>query len=309
MKIYDCFTFFNELDLLEIRLNILDAKVDRFVLVEATTTFTGQKKELNFEKNKSQFEKFLPKITYVVVNDMPKVENGNAWALERFQRDAIMRGLSNCSDEDIVIISDLDEIPNLEKIKEIKSLLIKNKDKNDTLYNLYNTVKRFFINLKTNIGPIVFARKVFNYFGVKSNRCVMFKQNIYYYYFNGFIHDHWFGSRAVLYKNLITEYKSSPQQIRNTGSKIVIEKGGWHFSYLATPEDIAKKIQSFSHSEYNTPDYTDINLIKERIAKGNWLFGKEFKITYIPMDKSYPSFILENMKKYDLYIHHNNQKV
>jgi len=107
--IYDCFTFFNELELLEIRLNELNPYVDKFLIVESTYTFAGRSKKLNFDN--SLFSDFVNKIIYIVVEDMPN--NGNAWHNEFYQRNQIMRGLGTCEESDIIIISDLDEIPNL----------------------------------------------------------------------------------------------------------------------------------------------------------------------------------------------------
>jgi len=107
--IVDCFTFFNELDMLEYRLSVIPA--DKFVLVEATKTFSGKDKELFYEKNKARYQKWADKIVHVVV-DFPETED--AWARERFQRDAIDRGLNQLtlSEFDTIIISDVDEIPN-----------------------------------------------------------------------------------------------------------------------------------------------------------------------------------------------------
>jgi beta-1,4-mannosyl-glycoprotein beta-1,4-N-acetylglucosaminyltransferase len=109
--IIDCFTFYNELTLLEYRLTVLD-KVDKFVLVEATKTHSGKPKELFYEQNKARFQKWADKIVHIIVDDFP--ESNDAWVPERFQRNAIQRGLNTLAlnDEDTIIISDLDEIPN-----------------------------------------------------------------------------------------------------------------------------------------------------------------------------------------------------
>lgn len=108
-RVFDSFIFFNELDLLQIRLSVLAPHVDRFVLVEATHSFQGQTKPLYFEKNRQRFAPFLDKIEHVVVDNFP--DAASPWDREHFQRDAILRGLASCADDDLVIISDADEIP------------------------------------------------------------------------------------------------------------------------------------------------------------------------------------------------------
>ena len=122
--IYDCFTFFNELDLLEIRLHTLDKVVDKFVLVEATKTHQDKPKPLHFLNNQSRYQQFKHKIIHVVVDDYPsyfsKLRKPTSWDLEKHQRNQIQRGLVNCSPDDVVIVSDLDEIPNPAKITAFK---------------------------------------------------------------------------------------------------------------------------------------------------------------------------------------------
>jgi beta-1,4-mannosyl-glycoprotein beta-1,4-N-acetylglucosaminyltransferase len=110
--IYDCFLFFNELDLLEIRLNTLNPYVDYFVLIESTTTFSGKKKPLYFKENKDRFQDFSNKIIYFAI-DIDQSYFGD-WEREYFQRECIKNRLINCKESDLIIISDLDEIPNLE---------------------------------------------------------------------------------------------------------------------------------------------------------------------------------------------------
>mgnify|MGYP001456492360 FL=1 len=118
MAIYDCFQFFNEETILDLRLNILEESVNFFVIVESTTDHQGNEKKLNFDINK--FKKFQKKIIYVVVEDtldtIKKPHIGQNSLVERHQRNSITRGLKNCSDNDLVIISDVDEIPDLTKI-------------------------------------------------------------------------------------------------------------------------------------------------------------------------------------------------
>ena len=117
--IYDCFTYFNEELLLELRLNYLDEIVDKFVIVEANKTFSGNPKKQNFDINK--FEKFKDKIIYVFLEDLP--ETDNPWVRESFQRNYIQEVLKkeNAKDDDIVIVSDVDEIPTVNAIDYYKN--------------------------------------------------------------------------------------------------------------------------------------------------------------------------------------------
>jgi beta-1,4-mannosyl-glycoprotein beta-1,4-N-acetylglucosaminyltransferase len=140
--IYDCFLFFNELDLLEIRLNVLDSYVDRFVLVESTTTFSGNKKPLLYKQNKDRFKKFNHKIIHlpIEINQSPL---GN-WDREYFQREHIKFGLKNCSDNDIIMVSDLDEIPKLDGINLDESI----KKYGGVTFDM--DVFYYYINVKTS---------------------------------------------------------------------------------------------------------------------------------------------------------------
>ena len=129
-KIVDCFTFYNEIDMLLFRLTELYNTVDHFVLVEATMTHSGNEKELFFENNKEKFQPFLDKIVHVVVDDMPNTKN--SWDNENHQRRCIHRGIERLSLEknDLLVIGDCDEIP------DSKTLLML-KDKNiDKYYSL-----------------------------------------------------------------------------------------------------------------------------------------------------------------------------
>ncbi len=113
--LYDCVIFFNELELLELRMRELDSVVDRFVVVEAPVTFSGKPKALVFAENRELFSSWSSRIVHVVVKDMPRT--GDAWAREHHQRDAIRRGLSGAAGDDVIMISDVDEIPSAAAIR------------------------------------------------------------------------------------------------------------------------------------------------------------------------------------------------
>ncbi len=127
-EVYDCFTFFNELELLRLRMEELNDVVDHFVLVESPISFTGKSKPLYFQENAVEFDKFKHKIIHVVIPAFPNLtgdEEKDHWHRESYSRDAILRGLTNCQPEDVIFISDVDEIPRAEAVLRIKRYLSK----------------------------------------------------------------------------------------------------------------------------------------------------------------------------------------
>ena len=246
MKIYDCFMFYDEDLVVDLRLNILNEHVDEFIIVESKFTHSGEKRELLFDINK--YSNFKNKINYIALDIEPynleKVTNSdtedktnskyimNALKRENFQRNEITKGLTKANPEDLILISDVDEIPNLSNLDVSKV----------------------------------------------NNEIVLFKQNFYYYKLNLKLENMpWLGTKACKYKNL-----KSPQWLRNVKDKKYpfwrldvlfsnkkysnikfIENGGWHFSNMKTPAEIEKKMRTYlHHREY------DINpLGKEKIEE------------------------------------------
>lgn len=243
MKIYDSFLFFNELDLLDIRLNLLNDYIDKFVLVESTVTFSGKSKKLYFNDNKNYFSNYLHKIIHIIVDDTPdnfinlellnnpnntkdKIKNKifnyinqssgwnkneNQWGREMYQRESMFNGLIDCNDEDAIIVSDLDEIPNPEEI-----------------------------NNKTN--------------GVYD-----FRQKMFYYNLNTLKEENWSGPKILPYKTLI---KSSINDVRqNKITTNIVNNGGWHLSFMGGENRIIEKIEAYAHQEFNN------QYIKNNISK------------------------------------------
>ena len=150
-KIYDCFPFFNELDLLEIRLNYLDSVVDYFVLCESEITFSGLPKKLFYQENKDLFKKFEHKIIHVVVDDTPaEYIKFDPFRTDQHQRNSVAKGLNNCNDDDIIITSDLDEFPNIEIIKDLNSFY-----REDVLFHLAQDMYYYYFNLKETSGKLL----------------------------------------------------------------------------------------------------------------------------------------------------------
>jgi beta-1,4-mannosyl-glycoprotein beta-1,4-N-acetylglucosaminyltransferase len=112
----DTFMFYNELDVLELRLTVLDGCVDRFVLVESEVNHAGGSKELFFQKNKERFSKWLPKIEHVIVTADEAPKGKNPWLREKHQRECITLGLEGIDPSAIVMLSDVDEIPNMDVV-------------------------------------------------------------------------------------------------------------------------------------------------------------------------------------------------
>ncbi|MBW3020353.1 glycosyl transferase GT17 family protein [Candidatus Woesearchaeota archaeon] len=261
-KIYDCFLFFNELELLKLRFQELYDHVDYFVIGEATKTHSGKDKELYFLKNKQKFKKWQDKIIHVIIKDTPKIKNNDRWELEGYQKNQIRKGLNKCNNNDIILFSDADEIPNYKKIPEALELL-------------------------------------------KTNKVVLFKQRFYYYYLNGFLNNCWMGTVACKFKTLKYKCGCSLKQLRvmrRDQELKYIENGGWHFSYLASPEKIQEKISSFAHNEYDTEEYNTLEKIKNRIEKGEDLFGRYQKVNYVKIDETFPETIIKNKEKYSSLI-------
>lgn len=233
MKIIDCFTFYNELELLTYRLNVLYDVVDYFIIVEATHTHTGKEKPLYFKEHQGLFDTFKDKIIHIIVDDFPHkfpqidFAKEEQWVNERFQRNAIIRGFSaipKMEDDDVIIITDLDEIPDPKTLESIK---------------------------KGDISVTI--------------NCL--EMDFYYYNLNNRFESKWRRSKIVRFKNF-NELKSTCSDIRlNNYSNI--NHGGWHLSYFGDSRFIQNKLLAFAHQELNKECFTDISKIEERVKKGN----------------------------------------
>ncbi len=265
MAIYDCFQYFNEDHIVDLRLNILDKYVDYFVISESTKNHQGKDKKINFKIE--NFPKFKNKIRFLKADYKDKIDfinhKGGESKVEQHQRNYLINGLEDAQPNDLIILSDSDEIPDLEKLKYI------------------NKYKKF----------IAFSHKMFTY---KLNLQNLNESN-------------WIGSRITQKK-----YLTSMQDLRNLKFKkfpfwrldkinLQILNGGWHFSYLHSPEQILNKIRSFSHGEFNN-ETINIKDIEKKISKNEDIFDRGFKLKRVEIDKSYPSYIINNKEKYSEWI-------
>ena len=295
MKIFDCFMYFDEDVVLDLRLNYLSKYIDKFVIIESRYNHKGEKREPQF--NLKKLQKFKEKIIYILIDKEPdgieEVNDNdgheeksrkfilNAIKRENFQRNIISQGVVDADDNDWILVSDLDEIPNLEK--------------ND---------------LKTFESPLVF-----------------FKQHMIYYKFNLMLENYsWLGTKACKKKNLKT-----PQWLRNIKDRPypwwridtyfsnvkyinikIIEQGGWHFSYIKNPEDIEKKLKSYLHHREYDVNPIGVESIREMINNKKTIydlkadkrsnkFGGNNKLIKINLGLL-PDYISENKDKFSKWI-------
>ena len=266
--IYDCFTFFNELDMLEIRLNVLNGVVDRFVLVEATRTHSNKPKELFFRANAARFEKFLHKIDDIVIDDYPAFET--AWTYENHQRNCIKRGLQNCKNDDVILISDLDEIPRPEKILEYRNTPgIKSFEQRMHLYYLNHYCVR---------QPVWHGTKMLSAEDFRS--CL----------------DRVDKEAACCVKSI--NPGTTATKIRVFGDGVPVTDGGWHFTFLGGRERVREKLHAYAHEELNFPAFTDLRNIEKRMRADfdcHRLLGVE-------LDETYPEYLRKNQDRYAHFI-------
>ena len=295
MKIFDCFMYFDEEVILDLRLNILNSYVDYFVIVESTYTHKGELRKLKFDHQK--FKKFEKKIIYLTYDFVPKniekifeKDNEdikskkyilNANLRENAQRNYISMGIKEADDNDIIIVSDVDEIPNLEQLN--------------------------FNKLKSKI--------------------IMFRQDMFYYKLNLKLPNYvWVGSKACKKK-----YLKTPQWLRNIKDKKFpfyrfdilfsktkftdikfIDNGGWHFTNIKTAADIEHKLKSYLHHREFDENPISKNEIEKIIKDKRAIYdlkldkrlnkiGKGEKLEKYSINKL-PKFLQNNLTKYQNWI-------
>jgi beta-1,4-mannosyl-glycoprotein beta-1,4-N-acetylglucosaminyltransferase len=294
MKIFDCTTFFDENLMLEIRFNILNKYVDKFVVSEAKYSHSGEKKKLNFNINR--FSEFKKKIIYLVTDNEPtnilydKSNSSNQLYLRTnsikriaHQRNKLEECLSLANNEDYIFYSDNDEIPDLENF-----------------------------NFK------------------EDNNILIFKQKLFYYKFN-LLCDRvdWFGTKGCKKKNFISfswlrEIKPKKYPFYRIDTNFsntkyrnikIVNNGGWHFSQLKTAKDIEIKLANQEHhDEYmaareNLPSVEDLikrkTITYDHHAKSSeYKYSKEFKLKTLPIE-SMPLYLQNNVNKYTEWFDNN----
>ncbi len=273
--VYDCFQFFNEIDLLTIRLNVLDPVVDYFVITESTVTFSGNKKPLYYAENKDLFEQFHHKIIHIIVDDTPDGDTISPFDRDAFQKTARNRGLENSLPDDLIIYSDLDEMPNPKKVNEI----IKNFD-STKIYHFAQRQFYFYLNLEEVSGKLLSYAGDYSY--IKNKQ--------------------WLGT-YMFQKSLLDTYSLSQLRVDKTNERSIrVSDGGWHFTYMGGNKDenlitrVTHKIKSAAHQEFNTKRI--LSNIEKRIIRKKDIFGRYSKFKTVVINSSYPEYIQNNISEY-----------
>lgn len=266
--------FFNEVDILEIRLGELAPVVDRFVIAEATHTFAGNEKPLYFERHKNLFAPWMDKITYVVVDDLPQGDdakmphalfqptNSVRWMRENMQREALIRGCDGMDDYDLVLLSDVDEIPAAREVVKADNEL-------DT-------------------GEIWTCR---------------LPQHVMY------LNWRWHESSTIAvcrFTDGRTLKQMGPQKVRESNGANVFGVRppervlhGWHFSYMGGPEMIRHKILNAAHHELAQPRWTNVDRIRDRMERGYDMFGRIDRTCYWVPDVLLPDYVQQNSHRFE----------
>lgn len=284
--IIDCFPFFNELDLLDIRLKLLDDIVDKVILIESTRTFTLTKKRLFYNENKNRYSKYKNKITHIIVDDSPALLNKffvhkpknifwllknkksiflNAHDIDFYQKNQVSKGLRNCDENDILILSDLDEIPNPSIFKDLETL---KKGRNALELDLYC----YFLNGK------VFDKES------KTNIKILGPSITKFKYFRSF-HDERHGARNSFKNKKNLHFKK-------------IKNAGWHFTYLGGLKSLNFKIKSTAHIELNTRSINTQSNLKNLVDSGVFVGNNRWKAVYQPLESLFPDYLCSIFHQY-----------
>lgn len=284
--IYDCFMFYNELDLLELRLNTLSDVVDEFVLVEGTETLQGDTKELIFKNNIDRFEEFKDSINNIVV-DFPE-DLDSSWEREYYLRNSIQEGLANTSDGDTVMVSDVDEIPRPEYVQKYSDKV------GTTVFGL----RLYYYFFNNHVRNIIWPGTVMT--GAKSLPTPQDLRDIAMNQVSlEMIMDTSFSSYPFGIQSFLMGLRAS---IATNQWVRVIPDAGWHFSYLGDVEHVIEKIETFAHTELNEPKYKDPDKIAEYMNNGEHLANEDSRTEFVELDDTFPSYILENGDQFDEYI-------
>ncbi len=280
--VYDCIPFFNEIDILLMRLNILDPYVDRFVIEESTVTFSGEPKELLVEKYKYLFERFLPKITHIVVDDTP-IEGADTFIRDYYQKNQLIRGLKDAKKDDVIIYSDADEINNPQVLKNI----IDNFDP-VKVYHLAQRNFYVFLNNEEKSGKLLSITGEFP--EIPSEKRL------------------WLGTKICNIDNIPKEGIVRLRDLVPVDDKrsVRVADGGWHFGYMGgyrqkdPMERIGIKTKAAAHQDYNEKEVLAETM--DHLVLGMDIFGRDAHFERVEIDDSYPEYLRNHISDYQHFV-------
>ncbi len=274
--IYDCIPFFNELDILRLRLHIMAPYVDKFVIEESTVTFSGEPKPMVFAENREMFAEFEDKILYVAVENSP-MSGVTTHERDKFQKNQLIRAMGDCKPEDIIIFSDVDEIPNPKALTEVLAHFDDSK-----VYHFAQRMFYCFLNMEEVSGNLLSITGEFP--GVSRKQ--------------------WLGTKVCSFGRLPREGIVYLREVSvEDQASVRVADGGWHFGYMGGngEKDVAKrigdKVKAAAHQEYNTSRYLTEAL--DRLLCGEDIFGRDARFIRVEVDETYPDYLRENLAEYD----------
>ena len=293
MKIYDCFPFCNEYELLELRLELLNEVVDKFVIVESKYTQRGEIKGYNFSMDDARFKKYKDKIILIKCDeDVPVKEFQNDqskgfWINEFHQRNAIIKGLINCNYDDIIVISDVDEIPNPDILSNLDKKMNFKFEHDD--WKFKSKIRAWFYILFKNTKFL--TKKDCSILDFIKYSPVVLEQDFYNYFMNWERKEKWYGS-------IITQFgkMSIPQELRDYRCAWpCLHNGGWHFSYMGGAKKILAKFKSIADIKPYIPSLEEI---EEKLNSGISIFDSNYKFKVCTIEKFNSKIISNFIKKH-----------
>ena len=271
-KIYDCITFFQENLQAELRFNILNDVVDRFVVCESKYDHRGKAKKILF--NKKNFPKFEKKIDHLILEDKFPSKN-IPWENQALQREYIFEGLKEANNDDLIMFSDPDEIPNPKKLEN------------------FEMKKKYAIFLQ---DMYTYKMNIFNEYESPWEGTRICKKK-------------YLKSVDWMRQKIIAKNSKYPfWRIDKEKNIELIKEGGWHFNYLLKPEQISKKLKSLAATQWDwgekltKEEFFSIRNIEEKILNQKDLFNRGHNYKKVNLDDSFPKFILDNLIKYKEWI-------
>jgi beta-1,4-mannosyl-glycoprotein beta-1,4-N-acetylglucosaminyltransferase len=276
--VYDCFCYFNEDMLLELRLETLWEHVDWFVISEASYSHAGVARQTQFDIKR--FDKYASKIRYIRLDQRPEGPN-DFWKNENFIRNNLTKGLFDAQPNDLILISDLDEIPNPEKIKEYQPRYLRG-DFDQRYYS-------YFLN---------------NYWLGDVDEKGILKPNS----------NIWRGSKITTYRHFMDFFKGNATSVRSYKSSGIwrsikrawfrqfnvqlLKNGGWHFTWVFTMENLVKKIENTAHQEYNKKEYKEPIYIERMIRAGKDFHKPNSRYQAQLLDHQFPEYLVQHADKF-----------